>query len=183
MADARFVGRAFAAVMGAAILASPGYGKPEKTEITAENGVSLTLYADEFADHFEYDSPEVAVPGASGAIFVSRTKDKGAWGRVSVQGLIVYRGNWRFYDRGILRGGEAIESIEGSRDVVSCAGSSGTGNCLLSETISMYPTSQQIAKHSASGSIDIQIESKRGEDIVVSIPVSYFDALNSMAAK
>ncbi len=169
-------------VAAALVMSLPANAASTKQQATAPNGVVLTVYADDFADNYEYSSPDVDIPGTQGKAWVSRTKKQGTWSEEKLVAYISYRGDWRYFNGAILRGGEALTTIEGGRDVVSCANSRYGSGCLLSEVLLIEVTPDQIARHAVDGKLALQLSASRGSDIVLEVPVSYFEALRLLSS-
>ena len=153
-----------------------------KSQYTASNGVVVTVYRDDFADRTEYTAPSVDLPNLGGFALVAKVKTAGKAGPAYITGAVYYRGDWRFYNSAIARGGEALDAKFGDRNVGSCSGSRYGGGCSLNEGFRVYPTAEQLAKYTRSGVFEFQLRSSRGGDTVFSVPASYFSAVNEVAA-
>ncbi len=66
-----------------------------------------------------------------------------------------YNGDWRFYNRAAIPGGERLEVVEISRDVGYCS----TGGCTLYETVAVNITDQQLNSWADDG-ISIRVQGR-----------------------
>lgn len=157
--------------------------EPVKSEYTASNGVVVTVYTDDFAGRAEYTAPSVDLPNIGGFALVAKVKTSGKSDPTYITGTVSYRGDWRFYNAAIARGGEQLKATFNDRDVASCSGSRYGAGCSLSEGFRVYPTADQLSKYTNNGLFEFQLRSARGEDTIFAIPVSYFAAVEEVAGK
>jgi len=168
---------ALAAVL---MMAQPADAQAVRSEVTAPNGVKVTVYTDEFAERYEYTAPMVQV--GDGFVLVGRTDRGGTDGNVRLIGSFVYSGDWRFYDGALFRGGAQAEFVSQGRDVGRCSGSRYSRGCTLTESFAILINSEQLSQHARNGTLDVQVRSGRtGESVVFSVPVSYFEAVQQVA--
>ena len=169
-----------AAFVGAALVAAaPAIAESVKTTTSASNGVRVEVFSDEFANRYEYAGPDVGTDGSYA--WVSRVDRAGAKGPISISGIASYRGEWRFYNSAVFRGGDSAEFVQGSRDVGSCSGGRYSRGCSLTETYHVRVAPEQIEKYSVNGILEIQVRSQRGEDIMLRVPVDQFAAVSEVA--
>lgn len=166
------------AASAAIAVAGGAVAQSVKSQVAASNGILVTVHSDDFANRYEYTGPDVAP--ADGYAFVARIDSGGERGRVKVIGAVYYRGDWRFYDRALLRGGEDVAYQEGGRDVVSCRASRYSG-CSVAERYTLSLTPEQIEKHAVSGILEVQLRSRSATTEMLRIPVDHFAAVNEVA--
>lgn len=166
------------------LVAAPLTAESVKGSMTASNGLTLTTYIDDFAGRAEYSSPPMKFKMDTGYMesiaFVSRTKQNGEWTPVQLIVLAAYRGDWRFYDSAIFRGGEKAEFLSVDRKVLSCSGSRYGGACSHSESMYITVTPEQLSKYGENGMLPIQIRGRAAGGNVVQVPVAHFEAMFSL---
>ncbi|MEN5176341.1 hypothetical protein [Brevundimonas diminuta] len=170
----------FTALLSVAIASSASAQSVKSTQ-TSSSGTPITIYADEFAERFEYTSP--SIESGDGQMMVART-DKGQdKGNVKLIGFFVYSGDWRYYDSALFRGGARANFQEAGRDVGRCHSSRySRPSCTLTEQFSISVSPEEIAQHSRDGKLDIQVRSGRStETAIFSVPTAYFDAVREVA--
>ncbi|MCO5094905.1 MAG: hypothetical protein M9960_06825 [Xanthomonadaceae bacterium] len=143
---------------------------------TASNGVEISVKSDDFADRYEYSAPAIkfgTISADNGAIFLARVKSAGTFTPVTIQGFIMYRGEWRRYSTAIFRGGETATLSNTQRKVVTCS----SRPCVLSEYYIIHVTQEQIDKYTSDGKLEIQLRSQDANHFMISIPANYVQAL------
>lgn len=145
------------------------------------NGVVVTAYVDDLADKKQYTAPIINFPNLGGFALVAQVVRAGTVGPLEIVGSVMYRGDWRFYSSAILRGGAPVEAIFNDRKVVSCSGSRYSRGCSMREGFSIRPSAAQIAEFAQNGELQIQLRASQGEAVIVTIPTSYFEAVNQVA--
>jgi hypothetical protein len=164
-------------------LTAPATAESVKGKQLAANGVELETYIDDFAGKAEYDGPTIKfkLPEQylDSIAFVSRTKKGGTWGPTQLVVMMYYRGDWRFYNSAVFKGGEQAQVIEAGRDVLSCSGSR-YGGCSHSEALYVTVTPEQLAKYAENGQLQVQVGGKAASGTVVTVPVAHFEALNAI---
>lgn len=161
-------------------LSYPIHAQSTKSTLITSNGTEVTLYADEFADRFEFTAPPVKIDGGGFAL-VGATKKKGVVSEIFIAGSIYYRGDWRFYNSAIFKGGETANAVFNDRNVVSCSGSRYGGGCSMREGFDITVSPAQLKKYAENGIIQIQLRSKSAYAQIISIPVNYFEAIKEVA--
>ncbi len=162
------------------LVSTTSYAQMVKTEETAANGVEVSVNSDDFAGRFEYTAPSIKFD--EGFALVAVIKEGGKIDGPYIMGTIMYRDRtWRRYDKAILRGGEEVEAIFGDRDVVSCRGSRYSG-CTYSEGFQLTLNSDQRKRLSEAKSIDIQLKGVPGSELILTVPASYFVAVEEVSA-
>jgi len=119
--------------IGALALSFSGVAQADmtKTQFTAPNGVVVDVNTDEFAGRREYSAPAVKFTpdnGGSGGALVGEVFNDGKLLGITIQGFIVYSGDWRFYKTAIFKGGASAQFHSTGHDVGSCS-----YGCTLSE--------------------------------------------------
>jgi hypothetical protein len=168
------------AVVASVMCSAPADAQSVKSTIQAANGVEVTVHSDEFAARYEYTAPTIDFPNLGGFALVARTVRGKETTPIQVVGSIMYNGDWRRYHSAILKGGEEVQATFNDRDVVSCRGSRYSG-CSLREGFRLAPTDQQIKKYAEDGQLQIQLRAAAGEAMLVTIPVTYFEAVKEVA--
>lgn len=165
----------------AVALAQPANAEMVKSQFTAPNGVIVDVATDDFAGRKEYASPFVNVTadgGGAGKAIVGEVFNDGKLRGLTVQGYIVYSGDWRFYTTAIYRGGAEAKYHRMHGDVAGC---SSYGGCTLSETFIIDLTREEAKAHSTDGVVGIQLRSQRGQTALLMVPLSYVEAVASVA--
>jgi len=169
----------FLAVAAIVIATSPVTAQAVKSQITASNGVIVDLNADDFANRYEYSAPSIDFPGSpSGFVFVGKVKRAGVLGDLTLQGSIMYGGDWRYYSTALYKGGDSADYITMKREVIGCH----YGSCSFSESFMINISPKDIAKHAENGVLMIQIRARESpEAVMLQIPTTYIDAVNEIA--
>lgn len=167
-------------VSAAMLAATPLAAQSVKSEVPTSEGITVTAYKDDFAGRAEYTAPKIDFGGSSFALVALVVKN-GNPSNIQIVGNIFYNGDWRYYNSAILRGGNEVESSFTDRNVVSCRGSRYSRGCSLSEGFTLMPTDAQIENFAVDGKVAIQIRAKRGEAVIVEIPVAYIRAVREAA--
>lgn len=160
-------------------LSQPALADMIATKIKASNGVEIDLNSDEFAERYEYSAPVINLTsndGVDGYLLIFKVRRAGTLGGVKMQGSIMYRGEWRWYETAVFKGGDAVDFKRTDSEVGSCR-----YGCSLTEDYSITLTPEQIAKHAENGNIPIQIRARSTQTLMVTIPVAYINALNEVA--
>lgn len=169
------LGLALAATAAVAVAAT-------KSEVTASNGVAVTVYSDEFANRYEYSAPSIEFKedGESSGSFalVAKISKGGAIGDAYVTGAVYYSGDWHRYASAVFRGGDTVKFTSTSRDVLSCR-----YGCSYSEGFRLDISKDEIAKHASDGVLAVQLRAQSSDTAIIQIPVSYFDAVNEVAKR
>lgn len=163
-----------------AMVSAAAQAQQTKTNVLAKNGVQVEVLADDFAGRAEYTAPTIRLPEDGGFVIVAALKQQGKATSVMAVGSIYYEGDWRRYDRAIFRGGEKVDATFDDRDVVTCSGSRYRG-CTLREGFQLAPTPAQIQRHTEDGRILIQLSAGGISPVMLSIPVSYFEAVGAVS--
>lgn len=160
-------------------LAQPAHAEMTKTQYTAPNGVVVDVETDDFAGRREFASPAVEFKpdgGGSGYAIVGRVFDSGKLRDLNVQGFITYSGDWRSYNTAIFKGGAAADFHSAGHDVGSCE-----YGCTLTENFVINITPEQARAHAENGVVAIQLRGSSANTAIMSIPVSYIDAVAQTA--
>jgi len=154
-----------------------------RSEVTASNGVVVTVDSDEFANRYEYSAPQVAID--DGFVLVSRLIRADTIGPVYIGGGFIYSGDWRFYDSALFRGGDPAEFISAGRDVGRCSSSRyGRPSCTLTEAFLIKLTPKDVATRGVDGKVALQIRSGRTmATVLLEVPTSHFDAVMEVSAR
>jgi len=174
--------RALLLVPLALLSAQPAYAEMAKSEYTAPNGVVVDVLTDDFAGRREYSSPSVAIAGdgnGTGKAFVGEVFDKGKLLGLTIQGLIFYSGDWRFYTSAIFRGGEAADYHRMDGDVSGCS----RWGCSMSESFIIKITPEQAHSHADGGGLALQVRSEHGQTALIQVPLAYLDAVAAVAGE
>jgi hypothetical protein len=150
-----------------------------KAQYTAPNGVIVSVNTDDFAGRREFSSPFVKFTpdgGGLGEAMVGEVFNAGKLLGLTVQGVVAYSGDWRFYDSAIFKGGEPAKFHRTSSDVGSCS-----YGCSLSEDFIIDITPEEAKAHAENGAVAIQIRGRPGATAIISVPLSYFDAVQAVA--
>jgi len=162
---------------------SAGIAEAAERQVSASNGVVIDINGDEFDGRLEYTAPMVKFDNESSFFLVAAIKANGQQaGPMLVVGNVYYRGEWRQYAAAHLRGGEAVKSTFGDRNVVSCSGSRYSSGCSLREGFQLTLTDAQIAKYAADGYVDMKLKaSASNEEPVIRVPLSYIHAVREVS--
>ena len=164
----------------ALITAQSGHAATVKSQYTAPNGVVIDVQADDFAGRKEYSSPFVEFQsdgeGGHGKAIVGEVFDNGKLLGMTVQGYIFYSGDWRFYSTAIFRGGQAANFHRTGSDVVDCH-----YGCTMSENFLIDITPAEARAHATGGIVGIQVRGTSSHTALLNIPLSYFEAVASLA--
>jgi hypothetical protein len=179
--------RWLSAVAALALLFEPGWllADPVRSVVAASNSVDITVYSDDFAGRYEYSAPQVQFDAGGGNyivpsfFLVARIKTSSTLTPIELQGSIYYRGDWRYYESAIFKGGTSANYSSTGRDVVDCSGSS--DNCVLSEGFQIALTKPEIAKFQQSGVLEIQLRSRRDDTALLNVPISYIEAVEQVS--
>lgn len=169
------------AAFALAVVTSPASGQAVKSTVVAPNGLEVTVYSDDFAERYEYTAPIIDIDKFSYAL-VAKIVENGKSRPVSIVGSISYQGDWRYYEKAIFRGGVEASTVFGDRNVVTCSGSRYGGGCTLREGFQITPTPEQWQSFAASGVVQIQLRAKDASTTLISVPVSYREAVEAVAA-
>ncbi len=160
-------------------LAQSADAEMTKTQYTAPNGVVVTVNTDEFAGRREFSSPFVKFTpdgGGLGDAMVGEVFNGGKLLGLTIQGVVAYSGDWRFYDSAIFKGGEPAQFHRTGSDVGSC-----NYGCSLSEQFVIEVTPEEAKAHVENGIVAVQIRGRGGATAIIGIPLSYFDAVQAVA--
>ncbi|MBU1286147.1 MAG: hypothetical protein KJ871_00325 [Alphaproteobacteria bacterium] len=166
--------------MLAVICATNSNAEPVESNQTAQNGVNIKVYTDEFADRQEYNAPSVAFkvdefPVESKVLFY-RIREGGKLSPIVVNFMVIYPGDWSRYDKVVFKGGEEAEFHEIERKVMDCSMS----ECVYMERFAIGITPNQITKYSEDGEIKVQIRALDSKSTIISLPTANFEALNAL---
>lgn len=175
----------FMMLAGAALTAagsSAAEAQSVKSTVTASNGVAVTVYADEFANRYEYTAPSITA--GDGFVLVATVKKAGVAPPPHLTGAFIYSGEWRRYNSAIFRGGSPAKFIEESRNVGRCSSSRySRPSCTLTESFKIELTPTDIAKHAENGKVAIQVRAQDTSTTIIEVPVAYIDAVNEVAKR
>jgi hypothetical protein len=164
------------------LFASSVASASEKSTVQTSFNVPITKWSDDFAERYEYASPDVSFQVENGQLMqsasVSLIKKNGVTETPRILVMVAYGGDWQFYNAAIFKGGEPIEFQESNRNVLSCR-----YGCTYTESFFVVPTKAQLAKYGAGGNLTFQIRSKRATQAIITIPMAYFAAIQEAAAK
>lgn len=150
-----------------------------KSQFTASNGVVVDVETDDFAGRREFSSPLVKFTpdnGGSGGAIVGEVFDSGKLRNMTIQGFVIYSGDWRFYKTAIFKGGAPVDFTSTGRDVGSCR-----YGCTLSENFIIHITPEEAAAHSENGIVSIQVRGTSSNTGIMNIPLTYFAAVKEVA--
>jgi hypothetical protein len=167
------------ALFVAAFVAAPAAAQSERSERTARNGVVVTVYSDDFASRYEYSAPPVE--SGEGFILVSRVRQGTTVTPIRLVGSVIYSSPWRFYSSAVFQGGAPADFTSTRRDVGRCSGGRYSSGCTLTEGFAINITPAQLRQHAVNGNIALQIRGRAGGEIVFTIPLSYFAAVEEVS--
>jgi hypothetical protein len=149
----------------------------EKSQVRASNGVIVDVNSDAFANRYEYSAPTIkfSEDGASDGMsfaLVAAVKKANEPTKRFVTGAVYYRGDWHRYTNALFKGGDPAPFVSTSRDVLSCR-----YGCSFTEGFMLEITPEQITKYSQNGVLQVQLRASSSNTAIVSIPVSYFEAV------
>jgi len=163
--------------------ASPAFSQAQELHVTASNGIIVDVNADDFANRYEYSAPPIRFgPDSTSFALVARIKRAEGASPVHIEGVIYYRGDWRFYEQALYRGGGAATYRRVGGEVVSCSGSR-YGGCSLSESFHLDFTPAEVRAHAENGTLTVQLRARSGEPMMLDIPVSYIDAVTEVSGR
>lgn len=150
----------------------------DTSQVRASNGVIIDVNSDAFANRYEYTAPAIkfSEDGSSDGMsfaLVAAIKKGGAPTRRYVTGAVYYRGEWHRYSSAVFKGGDPAPFVNTSRDVLSCR-----YGCSYTEGFNLDITPEQVAKYSEGGVLQVQLRALSSNTAIVSIPVSYFEAVS-----
>jgi hypothetical protein len=163
-----------ATLLAAVTIATTANAQAVKSEVTASNGVKITVYSDSFANRFEFTAPTVKSDPVN--LMVATVKKGGTVSAIKLEGFAVYSGEWKKYNSAIFKGGDAAKFTTTQRRVGSCSSS-----CTLIEEFNIAITPAEVKAHAENGIVALQVRSQTAEASIVEIPVSYFEAINEVA--
>jgi hypothetical protein len=150
-----------------------------KSDRVASNGLVVSVNRDDFAERYEYTAPTIRFK--DGFALVAAIKKNGRARGPYIMGSLMYSDrSWRNYDQAILRGGEKVEAVFGDRDVVSCRGSRYSG-CTYSEGFQLTLNLDRRKRLAEAGSIDVQLKGIPGSEVILTVPASYFLAVEEVS--
>jgi len=170
------------AILGASaafsVICSPALAAEQ--DFTASNGLVVSVSADDFRPNKDVSAPVIR-DGKAGVSYIYAVRKLPSGSSLHLlQGLISYSGDWRFYDRAYLKGGEAAEFNSLDRKVGYCGRYS--RGCSLSETFMVRFTDEQVAAAKAAGALAVQVGSpSAGVAIVLTVPLTHLDAVDEVA--
>ena len=168
-------------VLFLSVMATTAHAQMIETEITASNGIQITQSKDEFAGRTEYGSPIVRFKSTEieGFFLVGRVVSQNKVSPTTIQGAVVYSGEWHRYIGAIFKGGESADFSTLEQKVLSCR-----RGCSYSESFIIEPTKEQINKYTENGILPIQVRSaSSGKTFIINIPTSHIDAINEVSSK
>lgn len=164
----------------ALVLAGSAHAQMVETHLTATNGIVVDLNSDEFAGRYEYSAPSIKLNingGGSGFALVAKIKKSNAFLPLSIQGSLLYTGEWRYYESAVFKGGDPVDYKPGARNVGSCR-----YGCSLTEGFFIELSSADIVKHAENGIVAIQLRPTRSSaTAMLEVPVAYIEAVNEVA--
>ena len=153
--------------------------------VVASNGVRVGIDKDEFKPYIDVSADWISeLKGElpveqKGYLFFIRKDKSGS--RRYVQGSITYYGDWRWYDRAYLFGGEPAKFISLDRKVGKCSVGRFGSSCSMTEDFQLEITSANLSE---ADDLRIKIASQKGiRDFVVVIPRSHIIAVEEVAGK
>ena len=148
-----------------------------ETKVTAANAVEVTINSDDFSERYEYVAPDIPIKegGVSGSFFVAAVKKGKTPAIDAYQGFVIYSGDWRFYNSAVFRGGDVAKYTRTTGEVVSCR-----YGCTLSEKFTIDLSPAEIVKYANDGIIQVQVRAQNTQTFMISIPVSYIEAVNEV---
>lgn len=175
--------RVWTAAAAAVMIVSPACAQAVRSEVVASNGVTVTVYADEFANRYEYSAPSIDVQ--DGFALVSKVDRGDTKGPIYLGGSFLYSGEWRYYDSALFRGGDAAEFTSTGREVGRCSSSRySRPSCSLREGFRIDFTAEDVANRAQDGQLGVQIRAGRSaQAVLVSIPVSYIEAVREVSSR
>lgn len=168
----------FGVVLGSVAFASQANAEAVKSMLTASNGVEVTVYSDDFEGRYEFTAPAVRVGeigGTSAVALVARVLKTNVDTGTHVTGFVSYSGSWKFFEGAVFKGGEKVDFTRTDGKVGSCR-----YGCSLTESFNMKITPAQLSKYAENGMVPVQIRARSTDTILLSLPVSYFQAMNEM---
>lgn len=171
--------RTYLIAIAAMLLPQSIHAEATKTQFTAPNGVIVNVNADDFAGRREFSAPAIdfkADGGATGKAIVGEVFSDGKLLGLTIQGFIIYFGDWRHYSSAIFKGGAAAEYHRTGSKVGDC-----TGVCTLSEEFMIDITPAEATSHAENGVLQVQLRAENGSTALISIPLSYIQAVEQVA--
>ncbi len=167
-------------MIAAAVAALATSAVAADTKVTASNGVVVNLFSDDFAARHEWSSPSVDFK-EDGSAYRSygsavRIKKADKLDGLTIQGAVRYGGEWHRYTQAIFKGGDAAEVAVVDRKVMDCR-----RGCWFSEWFIIDVTPEQIAKYAENGNLSVQLSSEATTTAIITIPVSYLEAVSEVA--
>lgn len=163
-----------------ALAPAGAYAQSVKSEVTASNGVQVTVYSDDFADRKEFSSPWI--DSGDGKLMVATVRKAGTSQPIVLSGFFVYSGEWRRYSSALFKGGDPAKFTSEGRNVGRCSSSRySRPSCTLNESFSIALTAADIKKHGATGTIAVQVRADDTSTAVFEIPVAYIKAVAELA--
>ena len=165
--------------------------RAETRTVVASNLAVIEVITDEFRPERDVSTTDVyssidqraPVLGSVQVRFFARQITATGPIRYLVQGRALYPGDWVYYDRAHLPGGQAVTFTSRERDVVDCATSPyGRGKCTFREAFQVELTKDQIDALRGSD-LRIKISSANSNEFIIAIPqyliAGVFEVLNS----
>lgn len=161
----------------------PSQAQSVKSEVVASNGTPITLYADEFADRYEYSTPTIEIPNLGGFYFAARVNRSDTLGPIRIVGSLMYDGEWRYFTSAIFKGGREATATFTDKEVVSCRGSRFGRGCSYREGFSITIQETELREFAENEVITLQLRSRSSENQLISIPLRHFAALKEVAIR
>jgi hypothetical protein len=163
------------------LLPQPVYAGMTKSQYTAPNGVVITVNSDDFAGRREYSSPDVNLTAddGHGTAMVGEVFNNGKLLGLTIQGLVFYSGDWRFYSSAIFKGGEPASYHRMDGNVNGCS----QYGCSMAESFLIDITRDEARSHAEGGVVAVQVRSDHGQTALVQLPLAYFDAVADVAGE
>ncbi|MFN3523908.1 MAG: hypothetical protein ACK4YQ_16805 [Phenylobacterium sp.] len=139
-------------------------------EATAPNGVVIQIDGDEFSPFVDYTAP-FHQQEDGGYVFAVRKRGSGD-AVFLAQGFIYYSGDWRFYDRAYLPGGNSVDFASSERKVLGCSRYSG---CRYSESYQLTFTPEQVKAGLREG-IRVQVRGRGAGEFVIAFSAPELEA-------
>ncbi|WP_395444027.1 hypothetical protein [Caulobacter sp. UC70_42] len=169
-------------MIAAAVAALATGAVAAETKVTASNGVKVSVNADQFAARTAYTSPKAIFQAEGEKIqdseaFAAKVRNADDMSALTIQGRIRYANRWRYYRNAVFKGGDPAPVEITGRDVATCM----TSTCIFNERFVIDITPEQIAKYAEGGNLSVQFRSETGQVAVMTIPVSYLEAVQEVA--
>lgn len=166
---------------------APAGAQSVSKKVTASNGVVIDVREDSFAQVFDYIAPEIRFEVESSpktwigtwAVLFKR-RSGGELSLYNYQGQFGYSDSaWRTYDNAVYRGGASVSYTRTDSEVARCYNNLGNYGdvCTYVEKFGLVISDDELANYAENGTLQIQVRPQRGNPVLLSIPVSHFEAI------